>query len=89
MVHYKKIRMYTNFVHSYSQVPFDKLVYYIDNDLRSPSATLLSVLGSIEDRCWEMCETFFTSEALNTNELRKMWYIFNRYVVINTLLFSL
>ena len=57
---------------------FEDLKKYVQDTLRSPAATLLSILPDIEQECWEMCQTTYESEALNTSELKKMWSIFNR-----------
>ena len=51
---------------------------YVDTSLRSPSASALLVMNDMEATCWQLSESSYQSEALNSSELKKMWYIFNR-----------
>lgn len=49
-----------------------------------PGSSILAVMEGIEKACWQMSESAYESEALNTEELRKTWYIFNRVATPDT-----
>ena len=57
---------------------------YVDTSLRSPSASALLVMNDMEATCWQLSESSYQSEALNSSELKKMWYIFNRMCVADS-----
>ena len=69
---------------SFTQLKYADVKTYVETSLRSPSASKLLVMNDMEAACWEMSESSYESEALNSDELKKMWYIFNRMCVADT-----
>jgi Ca2+-binding EF-hand superfamily protein len=67
-----------------AKVDFKAYKDYALNWLKAPSAPFNMVLDEIETACWGMCRGIYESEALNTDDIERLWYMFNRLCVPGT-----